>query len=180
MRRLQHQFSQLVLVLTSCRLKAAVSGAGAIATNSGNDSIQFLDSAAFTGAADLGAGADSVYGANVISNSTIGGAAGRDTFLISTLSNAAIYGGSDKDSVNITGSLYGATVDFGAGNEIFSLTVGASDSTIAGGLATTPSWLQLQTSRLLPRLTVESGKDSVSFSKLFQAAHCMVVLTTTL
>ena len=42
------------------------------------------------------------------------GGAGQDTFLISTLSQAAIYGGSAADSVNITGSLMGATVDFGA------------------------------------------------------------------
>ena len=39
------------------------------------------------------------------SDSTISGGAGQDTFLISTLSNAAIYGGDDADSVNITGSL---------------------------------------------------------------------------
>ena len=39
----------------------------------------------------------------------------------------------DADSINITGSLYGATVDFGAGNELFTLSVGATGSTIAGG-----------------------------------------------
>ena len=86
--------------------EAAVTGSGVISTNSGNDSLQFLKNATFT-TANLGAGADSVYGAEVISNSTISGAAGSDTFLISTLSNAAIYGGFDVDSVSITGSLYG-------------------------------------------------------------------------
>ena len=52
------------------------------------------------------------------------------TFLISTLSNAAIYGGADQDSVNITGSLC-RTVDF----ETASLhaTVGAANSTCGGG-----------------------------------------------
>ena len=85
--------------------EGAVSGAANIATNSGNDSIQFLKSAEFTGGLNLGAGADSVYGADVISNSTISGAAGKDTFLISTLSEAIIYGGSDQD-FNIA-TLYG-------------------------------------------------------------------------
>ena len=63
---------------------------------------------------------------------TIGGLR-QDTFLISTLSNAIILGGDDADSVSITGSLMGATVDFGAGNENFTLSVGSSNSTIAGG-----------------------------------------------
>ena len=94
----------------------ALSGTGTISTHSGNDSIQFLKSAGLS-IADLGAGSDSVYGADVISTGSISGGAGADTFLISTLSNAAIYGGTGKDSINITGSLYGATVDFGASNE---------------------------------------------------------------
>ena len=34
----------------------------------------------------------------------------KDTFLINS-QKRAIYGNDDKDSVNITGSLYGATVD---------------------------------------------------------------------
>ena len=88
----------------------ALSGSGVINTHSGNDSIQFLKSVGLS-IADLGAGADSIYGADVISSGSISGAAGADTFLISTLSNAAIYGGSNADSINISGSLYGATVD---------------------------------------------------------------------
>ena len=63
------------------------SGIWTIATNSGNDSIQFLKNA--DAEIDLGAGADSVYGAQIISNSTISGGAGQDTFLISTLSNSS-------------------------------------------------------------------------------------------
>ena len=89
---------------------------GVISTNSGNDSIQFLKNAVKN--VQLGAGADSVYGGEIISLSTISGGAGPDTFLINTLNNAIIYGGSAADSVSITGSLYGATVDFGAGNEL--------------------------------------------------------------
>ena len=52
--------------------------------------------------------------------------------LISTLSNAAVTV-AGVDSVSIAGSLYGATVDFGAGNETFTLGVGATGTTIAGG-----------------------------------------------
>ena len=132
--------------------EAALAGAGPIETNSGNDSIQFLKSAAFTGGgANLGAGADSVYGADVISNSTISGGAGKDTFMISTLSNAAIYGGSDIDSVNITGSLYGATVDFVL-VKLFSsqLALLIPQSLV---LVTTPSLL-VRICRQLPRLMV--------------------------
>ena len=110
----------------------ALSGSGVINTHSGNDSIQFLKSVGLS-IADLGAGADSIYGADVISSGSISGAAGADTFLISTLSNAAIYGGSNADSINISGSLYGATVDFGDGNEQFTLTVGSSASNVLGG-----------------------------------------------
>ena len=143
--------------------EGAVSGAGVISTNSGNDSIQFLKSAAFTGGANLGAGADSVYGADVISNSTISGAAGKDTFLISTLSNAAIYGGSDQDSVNITGSLYGATIDFGAGHRLFSLTVGATNSTIAGGVGNDTFLVASSNLKTASKIDGGAGKDSVSF-----------------
>ena len=52
--------------------EAAVSGSGVISTNSGNDSIQFLKDSTLT-EADLGAGNDSVYAAQVLSNSTISG-----------------------------------------------------------------------------------------------------------
>ena len=81
----------------------AATGANVIGTHSGNDSLQFLKNARVSNA-DLGAGNDSVYGAQIVSNGTISGGAGQDTFLISTLSNAAIYGGDAVDSVNITGS----------------------------------------------------------------------------
>ena len=64
---------------------------------------------------------------------SISGGAGADTFLISTLSNTAIYGGAAKDSINISGSLYGATVDFGDGNEQFTLTAGSTASNVLGG-----------------------------------------------
>ena len=64
---------------------------------------------------------------------SISGGAGADTFLISTLSDTAIYGGADQDSINISGSLYGATVDFGAGNEQLTLTAGATASNVQGG-----------------------------------------------
>ena len=97
--------------------KALTTG-GDIATHSGNDSIQFLKNAAVS-KADLGAGADSLYGAQIISNSTISGGAGQDTFLISTLSNSSLFGGDAVDSISITGSLLGATIDPGAGNENF-------------------------------------------------------------
>ena len=83
--------------------------------------------------ADVGVGSDSIYGADVISSGSISGGAGADTFLISTLSNAAVYGGTGKDSIAITGSLYGATVDFGASNENLTLTVGATASSVTGG-----------------------------------------------
>ena len=95
--------------------EAAASAATTIATHSGNDSIQFLKNADIADL-NLGAGADSLYGAQIISNSTISGAAGQDTFLISTLSNALLHGGADVDSLVVTGSLLGATIDFGAGN----------------------------------------------------------------
>ena len=55
--------------------KDQVSGDGVIATNSGNDSIQFLKASTFT-SADLGAGADSVYGADNINNAIISTGAG--------------------------------------------------------------------------------------------------------
>ena len=86
--------------------EAAVSGAGVIATVS----IQFLKDSAFT-TANLGLVMTLSYGP-VISNSTIRVL----VVLIITLSVAAIYGGADQDSVSVSGSLYGATVDFGAGN----------------------------------------------------------------
>ena len=44
-----------------------------------------------------------------------------------------IYGGTAQDSINISGSLYGATVDFGEGNEQFTLSVGANASNVQGG-----------------------------------------------
>ena len=47
---------------------------GIISTNSGNDSVQFLDNA--DAYVDLGAGADSLYGASIVSNSSISGGAG--------------------------------------------------------------------------------------------------------
>ena len=85
--------------------EGAVSGiSGIISTNSGNDSISFLENARVNNV-QLGAGADSLYGAAIVSQSTISGGAGADTFLISTLSNALINGGADVDSISITGSL---------------------------------------------------------------------------
>ena len=103
---------------------------------------------------NLGAGADSVYGGEIISNSTISGGAGQDTFLISTLSNAASFTVAPMLSVSITGSLYGATVDFGAGNESFTLTVGATNSTIAGGAGNDTFVGNVPNCRLPPRLMV--------------------------
>jgi hypothetical protein len=138
-------------------------GAGQIYTNSGNDSIQFLKDATFT-TANLGAGADSLYGAQVISDATISGAAGKDTFLISTLSDAAIYAGSDQDSIQITGSLYGATVDFGAGNELFTLSVGATGSTIAGGAGNDTFVVTGSNLQTASQISGGVGNDSVSFS----------------
>ena len=98
----------------------ALSSGAEIVTNSGNDSIQFLKNAAFS-MGDLGAGADSLYGAQVISASTISGGAGQDTFLISTLSNSSLFGGDAVDSISITGSLLGATIDFGLATRTHSL-----------------------------------------------------------
>ena len=119
--------SQLVQVLTSSSFETAAIKAGVISTNSGNDSVQFLGGAK-NYVVNLGAGADSLYGAEVISISSISGGAGQDTFLISTLSNAIIYGGGAADSISVTGSLQGGTtIDFGAGNEVFTLSVGASN-----------------------------------------------------
>ena len=83
--------------------------------------------------------------------------------MISTLSNAIIYGGSDADSVSITGSLYGGTVDFGAGNERFTLSVGATNASIAGGSGNDTfvvTGSNLQTSSTIAG---GAGNDSVSF-----------------
>ena len=114
-------------------------GVAAISTNSGNDSVQFLKAGYVTGLVNVAAGADSIYAANVLGGGgSISGGAGADTFLISTLSNTAIIGGDDKDSINISGSLYGATVDFGAGNELFTLTAGSTASNVQAQLVTTP------------------------------------------
>ena len=101
--------------------------------------IQFLKNARVKNV-QLGAGADSVYGGEIIIFSTISGGAGQDTFLISTLSNAIIYGGGDADSVSITGSLYGGTVDFGAGNENYTPLLALPTLQLLVELATTPSW----------------------------------------
>ena len=114
--------------------------------------------------ADMGAGADSIYAANVLSwQGSISGGAGADTFLISTLSDAAIYGGTDKDSINISGSLYGATVDFGAGNEQFTLTVGSTASNVQGGSGN--DTFVVNTANLLTASSIAggAGNDSVSF-----------------
>ena len=155
----------------------ALSGSGVINTHSGNDSIQFLKSVGLS-IADLGAGADSIYGADVISSGSISGAAGADTFLISTLSNAAIYGGSNADSINISGSLYGATVDFGDGNEQFTLTVGSSASNVQGG--TGNDTLVVNTADLLSiHLVGGAGNDSVALGRRFRAARFLAVLVKT-
>ena len=98
--------------------------------------------------------------------------------MISTLSNAAIYGGSEKDSVNITGSLYGATIDFGAGNELFSLTVGSSNSTIAGGAGNDTFKVNVA-ARTPPRSMAVPVKIRFTSTLLSQAATSLVVLITT-
>ena len=96
------------------------SGLAVISTNSGNDSIEFLKAGYVTALVDTGLGNDSIYAADLLAGrSSVSGGAGADTFLISTLSDTAIYGGVDQDSISISGSLFGATVDFGAGNEQF-------------------------------------------------------------
>ena len=89
----------------------------------------------------MGVGADSIYAANVVSGKgSISGGAGADTFLISTLSDTVIYGGADQDSIHISGSLYGATVDFGAGNEQLTLLLVRLHPMFRAAAAMTRSW----------------------------------------
>ena len=64
-------------------------------------------------------------------------------------------GGQAADSVSITGSLYGATVDFGAGDENFTLSVGATNTSIAGGAGNDTFAVTVRTSRQLQRSPVE-------------------------
>ena len=110
---------------------------GSIYTNSGNDSIQFLKNGDVA-RVDLGAGADSLYGAQILDESTFVGGAGQDTFLISTLSNSLVQGGADKDSVVITGSLMvpPSTSELA---RAFTLSVGATTAQSMVVLVTTPS-----------------------------------------
>ena len=148
-----------------------------IVTNSGNDSIQFLKNSDVS-LANLGAGADSVYGAQIVSDSTISGG-GQDTFHISTLSNSFLYGGDDIDSVAITGSLIGATVDFGAGDENFTLSVGATSSSIAGGAGNDTFVVTAANLQTGTTIAGGSGNDTVYFGAELLAVSYKVVLAKT-
>ena len=128
----------------------------------------------------LGAGADSVYGAQVISDSTISGGAGQDTFLISTLSDAAIYAGDAADSINITGSLTEQLLISVLATSSSQLTVGASNSTIRGGSGNDTFVVTASNLQTASKIDGGSGNDSVTFggvlfwwhwSKVVQVRH---------
>ena len=59
--------------------------------------------------------------------------------------------------------LYGATIDFGAGNELFTLTVGATNSTIAGGAGNDTFMVTSSNLQTASKIDGGAGKDSVSF-----------------
>ena len=154
------------------------SGLAAISTNRGGDSIQFLKAGYVTGMVDMGVGGDSIYGADLLAGGgSISGGAGADTFLISTLSESVIYGGTAQDSINISGSLYGATVDFGEGNEQFTLTVGSTASNVQGGAGNDTFVVNTVDLMTASSIVGGAGNDSVSFGTFFPVTQFLAVLT---